>query len=282
MVYRKSLGAAFLGAVLFALLASPLAAGVVFEIETTYHDRPDGRSERSRVAVDDAHLKMEIRSSGRRAELDEVVFRRGDRQMLVIDHAEKSYMVMDAATMKRVGGQMSEMQKQMQARLKDLPPEQRAMVEKMMKQRMPAAAAQPKPPELDVRKTGEKAKKAGYPCVRYDVFRDGDKTLEMWVTDWDNVEGSAAMRDVFLDMSKFYSEMMAPLAKMAGPGGSGMASGHAPLQVFAELDGFPVVTRSFAGGELENESVLQSARRAELDPAEFEPPAGYKRRSMGP
>ena len=55
------------------------------------------------------------------------------------------------------------------------------------------------------------------------------------------------------------------------------------MEAFEEIDGFPVVSRSFgAGGELEDETVLKSASRRTLDPGEFEPPAGYQRRSMGP
>ncbi len=49
-----------------------------------------------------------------------------------------------------------------------------------------------------------------------------------------------------------------------------------------EIDGFPVVTRNFAGGELESESTLRSAEERDLDPDAFEPPKGYRLRSMGP
>ena len=48
-----------------------------------------------------------------------------------------------------------------------------------------------------------------------------------------------------------------------------------------QIDGFPVVTSGLgADGSVEDESSLRSARRRTLDPADFEPPSGYKRRSM--
>ena len=54
-----------------------------------------------------------------------------------------------------------------------------------------------------------------------------------------------------------------------------------PYQHMAEIDGFPVVTREFGDdGSLEDESTLRSSQRRTLDPDAFEPPAGYKRRSM--
>ncbi len=51
-----------------------------------------------------------------------------------------------------------------------------------------------------------------------------------------------------------------------------------------ELGGFPVVTREFDDydGSLEGETALRSARRQTLDPDAFEPPKGYRLRSMGP
>ena len=51
---------------------------------------------------------------------------------------------------------------------------------------------------------------------------------------------------------------------------------------FTRLDGFPVVTRSFEGGELDSETVLESVTERDLDPDAFEPPKGYRLRTMGP
>ena len=48
-----------------------------------------------------------------------------------------------------------------------------------------------------------------------------------------------------------------------------------------ELNGFPISTRSFSNGCLTNESTFQSSRREAIDPAECEPPSGYKRQTMG-
>jgi hypothetical protein len=48
-----------------------------------------------------------------------------------------------------------------------------------------------------------------------------------------------------------------------------------------ELNGFPVVTREFdERGTLESETRLRSARQQTLNPADFEPPAGFTRQQL--
>ena len=60
------------------------------------------------------------------------------------------------------------------------------------------------------------------------------------------------------------------------------ASDRNTIDIFSQIDGFPVVTRDFEGGELESETVLESVTERDLDPDAFEPPKGYRLRTMGP
>jgi len=271
---------------LLILLASPLAAGVVYEIEVT--DHAAGEPSTTELAAEGKMLKMSI-APGRTSGRGEMIFRGDRREMVVVDHDDKSYVVMDEATAKQladqlggVSDQMKEAMKRVEEQLKNVPEDQRAMVEKMLKERMPNMGGNaPSRPANEYKRTGQRATKAGYPCVRYDVLRGGEKVREMWVTDWDNVEGAREVREAMLDMADFFEQIMSSLSESLG--GLGPAfGGDSPFDGLREMDGFPVVVREFDGGELESESTLRSARRRTLDPADFEPPAGYKRRSMGP
>ncbi len=144
---------------------------------------------------------------------------------------------------------------------------------------MPDEAGPASLSKLKVENTGEKAKKAGYPCVKYVVTRDGVMIAELWVTDWSNVEGGQEIMGVFKDMGDFVREMMESVSAGLGPMAGQLDQGF--LGLMSEVDGFPVVTRQFEDdGSLDSESILRSARRQKLDPAEFEPPSGYKRRQM--
>ncbi len=258
------------------LLTSPVGAGVVYEIEVKDHDSSPPKTESIEAAVEGRHIKMGVASGGRGSQ-GEMIFRGDRREMIVVDHDDKSYTVVDEASMREVAGQVSGVMSQIQEALKDVPADQRAMVEAMMKKRMPQAAA-PQRPVTELRKTGDRETHAGYPCVRYDVLVDGRKTQELWVTDWDNIEGGEEMVGAFEDMADFFKELMDAMPDF-GQKGSGI--GDNAFEHMKELGGFPVVTREFdAGGGLDDESTLRSAKRRTLDPAEFEPPAGYKRRSM--
>jgi hypothetical protein len=260
------------------LPSSQLGAGVVYEIEVTDHEQSPPKVSGTEMAAEGRNLKMEI-AAGETGGGGDMIFRGDRREMVVVDHDDKSYMVIDEEAIERIAGQVSQVADQVAEALKNVPEDQRAMVEKMMKQRMPQQA--PKLPQAEVRRTGERADKRGYPCVKYEVLLDGRKIRELWVTDWGNVDGGDEAEDAFREMAKFFSEMLEAFSDAAGGfGGFGPQDGG----IFAdmkEIDGFPVVTSGFGeDGSLEDESELRSARRRTLDPAEFEPPAGYKRRSM--
>jgi hypothetical protein len=259
-----------------ALAAGPALGGVVYEIEVKDHDQSPPRSESTQAAVEGRNLKMSIApgSSGGRGDM---IFRGDRREMVVVDHEDKSFHVIDEETMQQIAGQVNQAMSQMQEALKNVPEEQRAMVEKMMKQRMPAQTQIPERPTSELRKTGERGDKAGYPCVKYDVLLDGRKIRELWVTDWDNIEGGRDVVGAFEEMADFFTELLESIPDF----GQGVPSADSAFEHLKEIGGFPVVTREYDDdGSLENESTLRSAQRRSLDPTEFEPPAGYKRRSM--
>ncbi len=255
-----------------ALTISPLLAGVVYEIEVTNHDRSPPKSESIQATVEGRSLKMGIPLGGRGSQGD-MIFRGDRREIMVVDHKKRTYLVMDAETIERLG----QVDSQIQEALKNVPEGQRAMVEKMMRQRMPKQP--PKRPQSELRRTSERATHNGYPCVKYEVLQSGRKIRELWVTDWSNVEGGSNVAGAFEEMADFFREMMDAM-----PNAGGLAASGIDQNVFEhqkELDGFPVVTRDLNDdGTLERETVLRSAKRQRIDPDAFEPPSGYKRQKM--
>jgi len=276
MKFKTALATTILTSAFMPMVA---LAGVVFEVETTYHSGSPG-VETSEMYVDKPNLKMEIisrRDGTASRQQDTAIFRGDRREMVVINHEEQYYMVMDAGVAKRVSNPMNDMMKQLEGHLEGLDPKQREMMENMLKGQGGAVGGPAKRMKNEYRQSGERATKKGYPCVKYEVLRGGEKTQELWVTDWRHIKGRAETEATFKEMAAFWEEMMDSF------GGGFMGGDDGPeIDVFAEIGGFPVVTRDFKGGELESESVLQSVTQRDLDPADFEPPAGYKRRSMGP
>ena len=255
-------------------------AGAVFEFENTDHKQQTPRVETAEMSVDGRLMKIDQKSSADRPPKSTMIFR-GDRgesgQMVVVDHARKSYFVMDQQAMSGMANQMNQVMQQMQAKLKNMPPERRAMIEKMMKSRGSVGVqAQPPRPPAEVTNTGERDTVSGYPCVKYVVTRGGQKVRELWVTDWSNVEGGGEAADAMKAMAKFGEELLS-----ATSGNVPFVLPESPFAEIEQMNGFPVSTKSFHNGRLSDEMRLRSSKRQSIDPAEFEPPAGYKRQVMG-
>lgn len=260
------------------LLTAPLYAGVVYEIEVKDHEQSPPKTESIQAAVEGRHLKMGIASKGMGSQ-GEMIFRGDRREMVVVDHEKRTYHLIDEAAVDQIAGQLSDANRMMQEALKNVPEDKRAMIEQMMKQKMPAAQAPAERPKSELKKTSERADKNGYPCVKYEVLRGGQKIRELWVTDWSNVEGGSDVVGAFEDMAGFFRELMDSMPSFGGQGGPDF--GDPAFEHMKELGGFPVVTREFGDdGSLEGETVLRSAKRQTIDPDAFEPPSGYKRQEI--
>ena len=258
---------------LFSAVAS---AGVVYEIELT--DAEKNLASGSEFSVQDNLLKMTGGEAGDNFD-GEMIFRGDRREMVVVNHKEKSYLVMDEATMKELAETMNQAMAAMEQALAAVPEGQRAKFEQMMKSKMPDMGTAREPSEL--RKTGDADTIRGYPCVRYEIWRGGVRTRELWVTDWKNLEGGDTVAGAFQEMSAFFKEMMDSLSQMSGMASLGEGVADATFEHLAEMNGFPVVTREFDdNGAFEGMAALVSATEKTLDPTTFEPPTNYKRQDL--
>lgn len=272
-----------------ALLAtSPTVAGVVYEIDVTDHEQSPPRQESLEMSVEGPSLTMDILPSGDRESGRGKMIFRGDRgengEVVIVDDDQKTYYVMDDASIRAMAGQVGAAMGAMEETLKNLPKDQRDQIEKAMKEHggamggMGGGTSRSKP---ELQPTSERATKNGYPCVKYVVWQDGRKIREIWTTDWSNVEGGGEARDAFRGLGNFFEAMWEAMPEL--PGGAGPFGGEDPFSELNLENGFPVVVTGFGeDGDVDDESKLRSSRRQRLDPSAFEPPAGYKRMSMGP
>jgi hypothetical protein len=261
------------------LVGSPALAGVVFEVEATDHASSPATVEKVVVVAEGKNLKMEI--PGAEGGVGEMIFRGERGEMLMIDHDSRTYFVIDREAVQKMSSMMDEVARQMEEALKDVPADQRAMVEQMMKQRMPATATESERPAAELKRTGDAETVNGYPSVRYDLLREGRKASELWVTDWSNIEGGSEVVEVFQEMSSFLHEMLESFASAAEKmGGAGPQMDENPFEYLEELGGFPVLTKEFEDGRLEGEAALLSSKRETIEASAFEPPAGYERQDM--
>lgn len=258
---------------LISTIGAPAFSGVVYEVEVTDHTSSPASTSDSRISVDGPLLKMDVMSGSN--DMDGKMIYRGDRrEMVVVNDKDKSYFVLDEAQMKAVAAQINQAMSAMEQALAAVPESQRAKMEEMMKSRMPAQMEPREPAEL--KKTGDSDTINGYPCVKYQVWRSGVLEREMWVTPWKNIEGGADTVQAFEEMASFFKEMLDSLPQVGDRSFADSAFEH-----LKELGGMPVVTREFGDdGSLESEAKLMSTSQVSLEPSDFEPPKGYKKKDM--
>lgn len=249
-------------------LALPLAtqAGVALDMVTK--DMSGNEQERSQIYAQDGFLRLD--SDGGPFAADVSLIFDGSR-FLVMDHGEKTYIIMDEAMLTRMTDKMSQAMEQMKAELAKMPPEQRALAEQMMKSRMQGIMGDTEPappPRVEATGTGEWDGRA---CTTYDVFENGIKTQEICSAPLDQVEGAAEMMETFQGMARFVKKLSESL-----PGPLGQSFNQHPGMVAELIEGFPVRTVEFRMGEPASEVSMEAIREEALSATKFEVPDGYR------
>lgn len=265
---------------LYFVLASLFAgsngfAGFVYELsQTDYKGRKGSEETKISILVDGARMKM----SGM-GESGEMVFDGGSKSLMILDHSRKSYFQMDQESMAEMVGKLNAAMAEMEEQLASLPPAQRAMMEKMMKGKMPSVG-QARPVSTVVR-TGEMDTVSGNKAEKVEVKSSDGTSQELWVAAWSDLKGSDEVMDAFTGMSSLINEMLGAFSQgpMAGMFSQRMQSGW--MSDLKELEGFPVVSKSFDdAGKLISETVLSNIEEQEIPASEFQAPKGYKKQKI--
>jgi hypothetical protein len=251
--------------------AAPSFAGSILELQTTEfgQGQPIVGTVQITSAGKDARLEIISVTSG---EAGGLIFHGEQNEMIILDHAQGNYMIIDQARMNAMASQVSDAMSQMQEALAAMPPEQRAMAEQMMQQRFPTAP--PEQPSETINDLGSHGEVAGIACRNYEVIRDGLKFRELCVSDWGDIEGGQETAEALKGVANFFESM-----RQAFSGAGGMDVFDRQQELFGhmdELDGYPVLYRDFsASGALERQTILTGARQEEVGSGFFQPPAGY-------
>ncbi|HZP48321.1 MAG TPA: DUF4412 domain-containing protein [Vicinamibacterales bacterium] len=195
----------------------------------------------------------------------QVVIFDGARQTLwIVDEGRKSYTEMTKADADRVGGQMSAAMSAIQEQLKNMPPEQRAQMESMMRGRgmpgAPAAAA----PKTVYKKVGTDTV-GKWSCDKYEGYQDDKKVSELCTVDPKVLGFSAADFQVTRQLAEFFGRLIPQGADRLFAIGTPEQQGYS---------GVPVRTITFMGDQ-RTTSELVDAKRQSFPDATFQVPAGY-------
>ena len=248
---------------------------VLFEMENMNKD--NGQHDKTSVEVKNNKMKMDFYKGGNKLE-NSMIYRGDSDEMIFLDHKDHSYMVMDKETMDKISKKLNSAMAQFEEAMKNVPPEQREMMKKMMKDKMPGMDNTPYV-EPVLKKAGSGSVN-GYSCTKYDVYKGNEKIRQHCITNWSDIKGGKEISSVMLEMSGFMDEMAKTFSSNSGPMGNTVKFERNVFNQLKEMNGFPVKTIEYDNGKVESESVLKSSTEKTISSSEFEVPQKYKRQNI--
>lgn len=213
-----------------------------------------------RIDVSDGRVRM---SQGPGKGDEAVIYDTNNGVLLQLDPSSKSYLKMDEATMNKMGAQvndqMSQMRKQMEEQLANLPKDQRDALMASLPGFDPAERK--RNPPIKPRLSGESGSYAGVKCKVATAEISG-KTESMCLAD---AKGLGIPEADFKTILKMFGALQRMAAQF---------SSEDPGPDLASVGAIPI----YSSGD--DSSTLEKVLTDDLDPGLFSAPAGYEPRSM--
>lgn len=192
-------------------------------------------------------------------------------EMIQIDNTSRTYTSAQAKDYFKFFKEYAlKMKAAMQQQLAELPPDQRAQAEESMRrQGIELPGSNPRFVNIELKKTGDSKKIAGYESVKYEVYRNGKLDEEIWTSNQVGFENEIDMNK----MTEYMSELRKIEESLGGASSVSKESEQAYIEIFRS--GFPMRTTDYptAGSSIVEEVVKVS--RKQIDPSEFRAPSGY-------
>lgn len=266
---------------LFVFASTPVHGGVLLSVENRSLDGSLPARVTSEIAIDGKRVRIDHKAPDRTSQ-GTVIYLGEPKQLIVVDHKGNTFRVLTPQSSRALSNEMDrrmeEARRQMEARLSQLPPQQRAVMEKMMRQHTTQASPRPKAtaaPAVEIKDTGIRQTIKGYPTKKYEVWRQNRKIREMWVTDWKSAGVEREELRIFKEMNQFQQDLYASLNQDPGAGRNDEA-----FDEFRQVDGLPIQVTEYDGTTRTRETLLQAVKRRRFDDSFFAPPKGYEAKGL--
>jgi hypothetical protein len=244
-----------LAAIIIGLCSVPTGfADTIIRFKTNAPGSPDSMSIKGSLVLISAPEKKGRFIMDTRAE-----------KIIMINDQEKQYFELDNKAIEQTSSMMKMMRDTMLAQLKNLPPEQRKVIE----ERMGLNQQQPRVPKVEIKPTSSRIKVNGIPCTLTDIITDGQKTAEACVA---TIEDAGISASDFTTMQKMFRLSRKLAEKSASM--SGAAAGKFARSLAPDLDGFPMEVKDLRNG---NSVIVSKVEKARLSARDFAPGAGYQK-----
>ncbi|MEE8348233.1 MAG: DUF4412 domain-containing protein [Acidobacteriota bacterium] len=254
--------------ILSMMLGQPLAGVVVEMVSRDLRSNQESPPDKTYLQNDRLRIEPHINDG---SPATAMIFR--DNTLFILTQKDRTYIKMNEQTMGQLGAQINSAMKQMQEQLANLPPEQRAMMEQMMKGQMPDGLATGRAnsiPSLRIVPAGTERVEP-YSCDKYEVYQGQEKTQEICVVPVQQVAALGEVMDTFRIMARFTRKMVESTGL-----GSLASMTRNPFQILDEIDGFPVLTRYFQKGQPTHEVRFKAITQQDLSDDLFSVPTGYR------
>jgi hypothetical protein len=246
--------------VLFLFTLS-LQAGII--IKSVEKSNPADTGSESVMYLDKDNLRIESKDEGK----NQAIIFRGDKNVFwVIKTDEQTYMEMTQKDLESFKAQMDNMQKTMAEQMKNMPAEQR----KMMEQMMPSAAASAKKVKTEYKKKSAGEKVGKWTCDHYEGFTEGKKSEEIWTASWDQLDIKRSEMTGFKKMAEFFEAISQDASDF-------MKIGSEEWEKEQGISGVPVRWVDFVNGKANSEGELKEIKKQDIKSSLFDLPANYKK-----
>jgi len=181
--------------------------------------------------------KLMVRNVGGQSGID-MLFSKKDDTMTIINHQQKSYVVVDEERIAQLAGQaqglLDAIQQQLEKQMKEMPPEKQARMREMMEKYGMKDPNAPPPPPRTIKRLGNRAIN-GFKCRQVEVYKGPAKMSELCVADASALGLPAADYATIQAMQGFGERLSSHTARL-----SGKLSQQMPDFGGRELGGVPV------------------------------------------
>lgn len=194
-----------------------------------------------------------------------------NERIYILDHNSRTYVSTDMDRyFSTIQKKIKEMEKQAENHLSSLPPEQQETVKKMMKKNKIESGKKDKS-MIQVKKTGDASIVAGEETVKYEVYKDGRLTEEMWITEREDLRQEMDFEKLSETLKKF---------KSLSNGASADLRLHTDQYTEVFKNGFPVKTVDYSFGNAVFVEEVTSIKQQELKDELFLPDPQYEEKSL--
>lgn len=259
----------FLFSIAFFAIGLSSAAQAGFIMEQVAYKKGDSVKKKGKIFIKDNKIKFVEERNGQAV----AIFDLNTGEMIQIDNEGKRYIVTTPEEyFKFIQEMTNKMRGELEKQLSQLPPDERAKAEEMMKAQgmtLPGEAAKAK--KITLRKTDATETIAGYKSKKYEIYEDGKISEEIWISNDIKFEEELDMKK----MASYMSEIK-KISERAGLQYSGLDEQE---RIFKEIyeSGFPTRSVDYSSNDSVYIEEIVKINRADLSDSEFQPPAGYKR-----